>query len=616
MLKLYTTSLRSKILLGFTVILLIMFFATLWSIYNFYRLNEQIKITMQQNYISIIAADNMGRALDEQLQSIVIMYNQNFEMGEKLFEKTKQDFYYWYDRARESVPTSEEKDIKNILDQLNSEYQRFVKDITDNIDYNIYISNKRQTLRSDFVRFVDEIQSIKKRNNNILEINHSALNGAVSRVKDITQSATITILVILFGAIAISLAFGSQFSDYIVKPITNLRQSVKHIAEGDFNERIEIDENGDEISSLAEEFNKMSEKLQVYERFNLNKILYEKKKSELIIESMNEPVLMVDENFDVMLSNKTFNEVFGESLLTQHNIKKILSPQTNGSKNDTTQVSKDLYQKEDIINIKYGNGEQKYFKVIAASLDIPESNMKGTVIVFNDITKYQELDRMKSEFVAKVSHELKTPLTSIGMALGILEDGVVGSLSQNQNELILSMKEDFERLNRLVYEILELTKLESNIGKSKFEKFEAQKLAEHISKKFSIQAKEKKIDLQIIDKSNKLKINGSYDNMISALENLVSNSIRFTPTGGEITVKLSRFEGNLMIEISDTGIGISPDNLKKIFDKFIQIDDSAPGSLGLGLSIAKEVIELHGGEIKAFSDLGKGSIFQIKLPEA
>jgi signal transduction histidine kinase len=616
MLKLYTTSLRSKILLGFTVILLIMFFATLWSIYNFYRLNEQIKITMQQNYISIIAADNMGRALDEQLQSIVIMYNQNFEVGEKLFEKTKQDFYYWYDRAREAVPASEEKDIKNILDELNSEYQRFVKDISDNIDYNIYIPNKRQTLQSDFVRFVDEIESIKKRNNSILEINHSALNNAVSGVKDITQGATITILVILFGAIAISLAFGSQFSDYIVKPISNLRQSVKHIAEGDFNERIEIDENGDEISSLAEEFNKMSEKLQVYERFNLNKILYEKKKSELIIESMNEPVLMVDENFDVMLSNKTFNEVFGENLLTQHNIKKILAPQTNGSKNDTTQVSKDLYQKEDIINIKYGNGEQKYFKVIAASLDIPESNMKGTVIVFNDITKYQELDRMKSEFIAKVSHELKTPLTSIGMALGILEDGVVGNLSQNQNELILSMKEDFERLNRLVYEILELTKLESNIGKSKFEKFEAQKLAEHISKKFSIQAKEKKVNLQIIDKSNKLKINGSYDNMISALENLVSNSLRFTPAGGEIKVNFSRNNGNLLIEISDTGIGISPDNLKKIFDKFIQIDESAPGSLGLGLSIAKEVIELHGGEIKAFSDLGKGSIFQIKLPEA
>jgi len=275
-----------------------------------------------------------------------------------------------------------------------------------------------------------------------------------------------------------------------------------------------------------------------------------------------------------------------------------------------------LFQKEDILNIKDSSGSQKYYKLIAASLEMPETKTKGTVVLFNDITRFQELDRMKSEFIAKVSHELKTPLTSMGMALGILDDGVVGNLNEQQNELMLSMKEDFERLNRLVYEILELTKLEANIGKIRFEKFEAHKLAEHISKKFSIQAKEKKINLEVDDKSTDVKINGSYDNMISALENLVSNSLRFTPLGGEIKVKLFPQNGNLMIEISDTGIGISPDNLKKIFDKFIQIDESAPGSLGLGLSIAKEIIEIHNGEIKAFSELGKGSIFQIKIPVA
>jgi len=104
--------------------------------------------------------------------------------------------------------------------------------------------------------------------------------------------------------------------------------------------------------------------------------------------------------------------------------------------------------------------------------------------------------------------------------------------------------------------------------------------------------------------------------LISAVENLVANSLKFTPRGGEIKVDFTKDNGDIFIEISDTGIGISPDNLKKVFDKFIQIDDSAPGSLGLGLSIAKEIIELHGGEIKAFSELGKGSTFQIKLPVA
>lgn len=612
MIKLYTTTLRSKILLGFMVILMIMFFASLWSIYNFYRLNESIKLTMQDNYTSIIAADNMGKSLDEQLQGIVIMYNQSFETGYNLFEKSKLDFYFWSNSAGTATSTENEK---KIIDTLNAEYQEFIKDVNDNIDYSIYIANKRQILRTDFVRFVNEVQNLKRINNAILDINHKMLDQAVTRVKDITKTATLLILVILFVAIAISLAFGSQFSDYIVKPITTLRQSVTHIAEGHFEERIEIDENADEISALAEEFNKMSEKLQVYEQLNLNKILYEKKKSELIIESMNEPVLMVDENYNVLLSNKAFDEALGKYARNKKEIKKLLTLNSSTEKNPTP-LQTVLFQKEDILNIKDVSGSQKYYKLIAASLEMPETKTKGTVVLFNDITRFQELDRMKSEFIAKVSHELKTPLTSMGMALGILEDGVVGNLSEQQNELLLSMKEDFERLNRLVYEILELAKLEANIGKIRFEKFGARKLAEHISKKFSIQAKEKKINLEVEDKSTDVMIYGSYDNMISALENLVSNSLRFTPLGGEIKVKLFPQNRNLMIEISDTGIGISPDNLKKIFDKFIQIDESAPGSLGLGLSIAKEIIEIHNGEIKAFSELGKGSIFQIKIPVA
>jgi signal transduction histidine kinase len=377
-----------------------------------------------------------------------------------------------------------------------------------------------------------------------------------------------------------------------------------------------LDVNEDEINSLAEEFNKMSEKLQMYERFNLNKILYEKKKSELIIESMNEPVLMVDEKFNIVLSNKTFNESFQDQLFDLATIKKLLSPSPGPKEKSEEPKAGELFLRDDTIQVKDKEGNIKYFKVIAASLEIPESELQGTVIVFNDITKYQELDRMKSEFIAKVSHELKTPLTSLGMALGIIEDQVVGGLTNQQNELVVSMKEDYERLNKLVYEILELTKLESSIGKIKFEKFEAHKLAEHIVKKFSIMAKENNINLLVHDESGGMMINGSYDNIISAIENLVSNSLRFTPRGGEIAVRFSGTDEDLMIEISDTGIGISPDNLKKIFDKFIQIDDSAPGSLGLGLSIAKEVIELHNGEIKAFSELGQGSTFQIKLPAA
>jgi signal transduction histidine kinase len=567
---------------------------------------------MQENYTSIIAADNIGKSLDDQLQALIIMFNKDFETGDKLFEKGREDFYYWYRQARASAYTNEEK---NILDSLNLEYDTFVKQYYSNIDYRIFVKGNAGDTKAEFIKVVEKIKSISKKSDAILEINHALLNRAVGNVEEITQTATIFILVILIGAIAISVVFGTNFSDYVVRPLQKLRNSVEHIAEGHFEEKIEIDENSDEIVALAEEFNKMSERLQRYEQLNLNKLLFEKKKSELTIESMNEPVLMVDDNYNILIANKTFMEVFGDEYNIGGKLKELLSSSIAGT-NGSGIESKNVYDSSDTLSVKDNAGNQKLFKVIAESLEIPESGMKGRVIVFNDITRYQELDRMKSEFIAKVSHELKTPLTSLGMALGIIEDGVVGKLSDKQNELVGSMKEDYERLNKLVYEILELTKLEANSGKLEFETIPAAKLAEHVAKKFSIIASEKNISLEVIDESSGASINCSYDYLLSAVENLVSNSLRFTPPQGNIRYRQKVEEKNMIIEISDTGIGIGPENLKLIFDKFIQIDNSAPGSLGLGLSIAKEVIEIHKGEIKAFSDLGKGSTFQIKLPVA
>jgi signal transduction histidine kinase len=152
------------------------------------------------------------------------------------------------------------------------------------------------------------------------------------------------------------------------------------------------------------------------------------------------------------------------------------------------------------------------------------------------------------------------------------------------------------------------------MAKLRFEKFEAAKLCDQIIKKFTIQAKEKSIDLKFENQSNAKQINGHYDYLLSALENIVSNALRFTPEKGCVKISLREEGKNIFIEISDSGIGISPDNLTKIFDKFTQLDDSSPGSLGLGLSIAKEIVDIHEGEIKAVSEPGKGSTFQIKLP--
>ena len=211
------------------------------------------------------------------------------------------------------------------------------------------------------------------------------------------------------------------------------------------------------------------------------------------------------------------------------------------------------------------------------------------LIVFIDITKYEELDRLKSEFVAKISHELKTPLTSIGMAVGILGDGVVGKLSDKQIELITSMKSDYDRLNKLVKEILELSRIESGGIKLDFRPININLLLKECIKSFSLQCKEKNIRLEYFGNGDLPIVSADYDYLHRAISNFIGNSIKFTDKGGEISVNAVAEESNLVISISDTGQGISPEFIDKIFDKFVQVSGSKPGSVGLGLTIAKEI---------------------------
>jgi len=242
--------------------------------------------------------------------------------------------------------------------------------------------------------------------------------------------------------------------------------------------------------------------------------------------------------------------------------------------------------------------------------------MSGTVIVFNDITKFQELDKMKSEFIGKVSHELKTPLTSLGMALEIIGDGVVGQINEKQKDLFNSMREDYNRLNNLVYEILQLTKLQSGSVKIEFDKIDLVKLAEDLTQKFKRQYDKSGVRLNFSTDENSLLISGNKDYLISAFENLISNSYKFSSSNGTINVSLYSKKNFAYFEVQDNGIGIDKDQINKIFDKFYQVDANIPSSIGLGLSIVKEIVELHKGTVEAWSEPQKGSTFQIKLPLA
>ena len=604
------TTLRAKILTGYIVVILIMIAVMIWSLYNFNRLNESFRAIIVGNYSSIVAADNMVRSLDNQINGLFLIFSKdNPKDGIRIFENAKQDFFFWYEKATQSAYAPTETAI---LDSMNTQYRVFLSEISFLINNHVLYANNSDK-ENEYSRAVFLISVIKNDCYKIFVTNHNFIKSSEESVQSITRVAAFTMLFLAILGTVLSLIFSTKFSKYIVKPVKELTRSVKHISAGNFDQVINS-EDSDEIGILADEFNSMVGRLKKYEKLNINKILYEKRKSETIIDSINDPVLMVDENLVILLVNKAFEIEFGKPVSENADLTELL--RNDKIYNNIKQFisGKEPKDKDNVVSLVQKETGERFYKLKYSLITLPENEVKAVLVVFSDITNYEEIDRMKSEFVAKVSHELKTPLTSLGMAVSILSDGVTGTLSEKQEELVTSMREDYNRLNKLVKEILELSRIESGRTNLEFQPIELNSLLKNIAKSFTLQCKEKGINLNYNLEENIPIIFADSDALSGAFGNFIGNSIKFTEKGGEINISTEAIDSSVVVTIADTGTGINPEYLDKIFDKFVQVSGSKPGSVGLGLTIAKEMIELHHGSINVWSKPGQGSKFIITIP--
>jgi signal transduction histidine kinase len=258
-----------------------------------------------------------------------------------------------------------------------------------------------------------------------------------------------------------------------------------------------------------------------------------------------------------------------------------------------------------------------------------EGALYGVLTVLQDVTQFKELDRMKSDFIATLSHEFRTPLTSMNMSVDILSQGILGPLNEKQKELINSAKEDCFRLTKLARELLQLSKLESGKVQLKNEELDLQSVIDLSVHPLLLQFNEKQIHLVTDIEPGLPRLIADEQQISWVITNLVTNALRYTDAGGTVSIRArSQGRGNgpegtrdfgeaVLVEVEDTGQGIAKENLEKIFDKFVQVKGmagSTPGSVGLGLAIAKEIVEMYRGRIWAESELGRGSKFSFILP--
>lgn len=418
-----------------------------------------------------------------------------------------------------------------------------------------------------------------------------------STIDEVILSLKRTIIYTVFITLIIAIFITYLLSRAITVPIYKLQARAEKMAEGDFTPITEL-KSGDEISQLADRFNYMAEKLDT----TLSEISKEKNKVEAILENMNDGVIAFDMSGNLIIANtpainlmslnkdiKRFEEIFSDI------------------KFDSLFESSNLHTEVDF------DKNDKYLKIFFAKFKNQSGKNEGIIAVIQDVTKQEKLEAMRKDFVANVSHELKTPITSIrGYSETLLENEV----DKETNEKFLTViNSEAERMAKIVSELLQLSKMDIKETQTQKDDFDIVMLIKEAVSKVSIQLDQKNQHVNF-DCGEEVFVNAERSAIEQVILNVLTNSIRYTRENGLINVLVEKENDNVVIKVKDNGIGIPKKDLPRIFERFYRVDKARTremGGTGLGLAISKKMVEINGGTISIDSEFGEWTEVTIKL---
>jgi len=482
---------------------------------------------------------------------------------------------------------------------------------------------RRQTRNEIFVSEIDPLfDSLNSHINNVEEGYLMSL-GSLSDVSQ-QEGNRIRIEVALFGGLALILCIllAVRFSNIIVAPIVELTTKTKRITAGELNQLV-IPRTNDEVGRLGEQFNAMAEKLGEFEELNLKKILEEKAISESIVQSMDDALILIDRFGRVLSINRSAQGLFDLTNVEGRNALEVARGKPALESLCIMALKGNWRESNRGEIVEYDRHDERLY-LTRDIIPIQSGDSPGTVaflLVLRNVTQAHELERMRSDFVGMVSHELRTPLTAIRMSVDLLGETTLGPLTEVQEQFVQAIREESERLLRIVNDLMDLAKIESGKFEVRFSEVEIEPFFQHLLLPFTAPAKEAGITLLTELAPDVPAVRADPDRLKQVFVNLISNAMRYTPRGGTITIGVSISEDQSAPEdgfarffVRDTGMGIPPEFVSRIFQRFAIRSKDAKAGTGLGLAIAKEIVQAHGGTIQVQSEIGKGSEFSFTIP--
>lgn len=607
-------TLKAKFSLVYLFLVITTLIVGIVSTYNVYTLGQSVNGLMVDNYKSIGAANSMLEALENENGAILTYISINKDKGIEDFQNYNNIFYNEFYIESNNIT---EKGEKELVDEIQKSYIRYLQEFS---KFQELSSGKSSNSMIEFynTQIMTEFKNVRTSLGKLISLNEKSMFSSKDIVTQAAQNSTYVILFLSIFAIVIGFVLSSYSLKRFLSPLYALRENMKAVKEGNLNLQTNI-ETRDEIGELSIEFNNMTQRLLQFEQSTLGRVIAEKNKSLAIVKSISDPLIVLDTNYKVLLINNAFEELFDtkeEKTLNKYFLEVI----TNGELYDYIQHTYNSQTEESEDKIMYFKFKDKdyYFNVIVTVLRDSENKAAGMVVLFQNVTGIKQVEKMKSDFIATVSHEFKTPLTSLMMGTSLIADENIGQLNKQQKDIVDAIEEDSEKLLSLVEDLLTLSKVESNNAIFSIKPNPIDKIVNKSVLGFIEQAKSLGVELSFEPEDNLPYVKADFEKITWVINNLITNALKFTKAGDSIFISAFKTQDKMCVSVKDTGIGIPEEYKEKIFDKFVQVKDSeaANKGTGLGLAIAKEIIEAHGGEIWCESKLGEGSKFIFTLPLA
>jgi PAS domain S-box-containing protein len=562
---------------------------------------------ISENYDSVVAAEAMKESLERLDSAALFELTGQHERAMRQALEHQARFNAAYEKALGNITEIGEADVIAAIGRGRDDYIRRLDE---------FLRSPDNRSAEYFQVLEPRFGAIKDDCDRLLTLNQDAMRRKADAASQTARRWFVYTLVLTTAFVVIGVGGALRLSNSILAPVEQLTAAITSVAAGDLDAVVHVT-SGDEIGRLADGFNRMAERIRELRRSDLGKLLIAQQTTEAAIDSLYDPVIVTDSDGRVTRTNPAAERLFGPREAT---VGKPIDQVARDVR--VAQAVTDVLRSEQAVASEGAgavvpwaiDGAQRSFRVRSTPMRDADDRLVGAVTLLEDITHLSEISRLKSEFIAAASHELRTPLTSLQMGILLLLEGSLGSMSERQQRVIQVCRDDATRLDRLMRELLDLSKIESGDTAPVKVPVPASTLAHDAVKSVHVQAEARQVRLSVDMPADLPHVLADRQQIQRVIINLLTNAIRATGAGGTITVHGEERGGQVAFSVTDTGAGIPREYLARIFEPFVQVPNVPQGGSGLGLTIARRIVEAHGGRLTVQSEPGRGSTFTFTVP--